>query len=112
MDGAGLDFAARLVRLPVQIQEQGYVRYTMKDEGELVFYRDVVLSDYGLSETKEQILFMQADAMNLKPNYSGYDLIIVPNLLEELSDPLLFLSEIHTRLNRSEEHTSELQSRP
>ena len=94
-----LDFTARMIRVPNQLQEQGYVRYTMKDEGELLFYRDIVLSDYGLSETKEHILFMQADPMNLKPIFNGYDLIILPNLLEELSDPLLFLANIHTRLN-------------
>ena len=98
-DVTALDFTARMIRVPIQLQEQGYVRYTMKDEGELVFYRDVVLSDHGLSSTKAHVLFMQADAMNLKPNYTGYDLIIVPRLLEELSDPLLFLSTIHTRLN-------------
>lgn len=94
-----LDFTARMIRVPIQLQEQGYVRYTMKDEGELLFYRDIVLSDYGLSETREHILFMQADAMNLKPIFSEYDLIILPNLLEELSDPLYFLSNIHSRLN-------------
>jgi len=94
-----LDFTARMIRVPIQLQEQGYVRYTMKDEGELLFYRDIVLSDYGLSETREHILFMQADAMNLKPIFTGYDLVILPNLLEELSDPLHFLSEIHSRLN-------------
>ena len=43
---------------------------------------------------------MQADAMNLKPNFTGYDLIIVPGLLEELSDPLLFLSRVHKRVNK------------
>jgi putative 4-mercaptohistidine N1-methyltranferase len=96
-----LDFTARMIRVPIQLQEQGYVRYTMKDEGELLFYRDIVLSDYGLSEAKEHILFMQEDAMNLKPIFSGYDLIILPNLLEELSDPLLFLSNIHSRVNDS-----------
>jgi hypothetical protein len=78
-----LDFTARMIRIPIQLQEQGYVRYTTKDEGELVFYRDIVLADFGLSEVKGNILFMQADAMNLKPNYSGYDLIIIPALLEE-----------------------------
>ena len=98
-DVTALDFTARMIRIPIQLQEQGYVRYTMKDEGELVFYRDVVLADFGLTEAKERILFMQADAMNLKPNYTGYDLIVVPALLEELSDPGLFLSQIHTRLN-------------
>lgn len=98
-DVTALDFTARMIRIPIQLQEQGYVRYTMKDEGELVFYRDVVLADFGLTGAKERILFMQADAMNLKPNYTGYDLIVVPALLEELSDPGLFLSQIHTRLN-------------
>ena len=98
-DVTALDFTARMIRIPIQLQEQGYVRYTMKDEGELVFYRDVVLDDFGLAGVKNRILFMQADAMNLKPNYEGYDLIVVPALLEELSDPKLFLSQIHTRLN-------------
>ncbi len=94
-----LDFTARMIRLPIQLQEQGYIRYTMKDEGELVYYRDIVLDEYELSDVKDRIVFMQADAMNLKPNYTGYDLILLPALLEELSDPLLFLSQIHTRLN-------------
>lgn len=98
-DVTALDFTARMIRIPIQLQEQGYVRYTAKDEGELVFYRDVVLADFGLTEVKDHILFMQADAMNLKPNYAGYDLIIIPALLEELGDPLLFLSQIHQRLN-------------
>ena len=98
-DVTALDFTARMIRIPIQLQEQGYVRYVFKDEGELLFYRDVVLDDFGLTPTKNRILFMQADAMNLKPNYSGYDLIIASALLEELNDPGLFLSQIHTRLN-------------
>jgi putative 4-mercaptohistidine N1-methyltranferase len=71
----------------------------MKDEGELVFYHDIVLEEYGLSEFKDRVAFMQADAMNLRPNFTGYDLIILPALLEELSDPTLFLSQIAQRLN-------------
>jgi len=96
-----LDFSARFIRLPIQLQENGFIRYIVKDEGELVFYRDVVLADYGLEDGKERILFMQADANNLKPIYSGYDLIIVPNLLEELICPILFLKDIHERLNEN-----------
>lgn len=97
-DITALDFTARMIRMPIQLQEQGFMRYVMKDEGELQFFRDVVLSDFGLN-SKDNILFMQADAMNLKPNFTGYDVIVIPNLLEELSDPKLFLSQIHTRLN-------------
>jgi 5-histidylcysteine sulfoxide synthase/putative 4-mercaptohistidine N1-methyltranferase len=98
-DVTALDFTARMIRIPIQLQEQGYVRYTMKDEGELVFYHDIVLEEHGLSEFKDRILFMQADAMNLKPNFTGYDLIILPALLEELSDPLHFLLQVTNRLN-------------
>ena len=94
-----LDFSARYIRIPIQLQEQGYTRYVMKDEGELVFYRDVVLSDFTLGKNKENITFKQDNAQNLKPNYRGYDVIVAPNLLEELNDPKDFLANIHTRLN-------------
>ena len=100
-DVTALDFTARMIRMPIQLQEQGFMRYVMKDEGELLLYRDVVLSDYKLDKDRENILFMQADAMNLKPVYSGYDVIVIPNLLEELSNPKLFLEKISERLNEN-----------
>jgi len=98
-DVTALDFTARMIRMAIQLQEQGFMRYVTKDEGELLLYRDVVLADFGLEKGRDNILFMQADAMNLKPNYTGYDVIVVPNLLEELSNPKLFLENIHERLN-------------
>lgn len=94
-----LDFSARFIRIPIQLQEQGYTRYVMKDEGELVFYRDVVLTDFTLGHNKENITFKQDNAQNLKPIYKNFDVIVAPNLLEELNDPIDFLSNIHTRLN-------------
>ena len=75
------------------------MRYVMKDEGELVHYRDVVLADFGLGDNKDNIVFKQDNAQNLKPIYKGYDVIVAPNLLEELNNPISFLSSIHTRLN-------------
>ncbi len=100
-DITALDFTARMIRMPIKLQEQGYMRYTIKDEGELVFFRDVVLADFGLESGKDNILFMQADPMNIRPNYTGYDLVIAPNVLQELSDPKLFLSHINERINES-----------
>ncbi len=94
-----LDFSARFIRMPIQLQEKGFIRYIVRDEGELVFYREVLLEDFKLGANKENILFMQDNANNLKPIYTGYDLIVVPNLLEELVCPILFLQSIHERLN-------------
>lgn len=96
-----LDFSARFIRMPIQLREKGFIRYIVKDEGELVFYREVLLEDFKLGANKENILFMQDNANNLKPIYTGYDLIIVPNLLEELVCPILFLKNIHERLNEN-----------
>jgi hypothetical protein len=42
---------------------------------------------------------MQDNANNLKPIYTGYDLIIAPCMLEELSCPKQFLADIHQRIN-------------
>lgn len=100
-DVTALDFTVRMIRMAIQLQEQGYMRYTMKDEGELVFYREVVLSDFGLDKTKDNVLFMQGDAMNLNPNFTNYDLIVMPLLLEELRDPIGFLMNIHERLKEN-----------
>lgn len=93
-----LDFSARFLKFAIALQERGCARYMFKDEGELVHYRDVVLKQYELNKT-DNILFMQADAHNIKPIYTGYDLVIIPNLLEELIYPRKVLSEIHTRMN-------------
>ncbi len=98
-DITAIDFSARYVRMSIQLQEKGFIRYIVKDEGELVFYRELVLTETGLGKGKENVLFMQDNANNLKPLYAGYDLIVAPNLLEELSCPILFLKNIHERLN-------------
>lgn len=94
-----IDFSARFIRMPIQLQERGFMRYIVTDENELVFYREVVLAETGLGEGRERIKFMQDNANNLKPVYTGFDLIVLPNVLEELICPVKFLSEIHTRLN-------------
>ncbi len=43
--------------------------------------------------------FFQADASNLKPQFTGYDLILAANLIDRLTDPGKFLTTIHSRLN-------------
>ncbi|MBP1613191.1 MAG: hypothetical protein H6Q13_639 [Bacteroidetes bacterium] len=98
-DITALDFSARFIRMPIQLQEKGFVRYIVKEEGELVLYRELLLAETGLGVGKEHLLFMQENANNIKQIYTDYDLIIAPNLLEELINPIAFLEHIHERLN-------------
>ena len=94
-----LDVSARFIRMPIQLQEKGFIRYIVKDEGELVFYREIVLSDTALKSEKGKIIFMQDNPNNLKPIYNSFDVIVAPNVLEELTCPILLLKNIHERLN-------------
>lgn len=94
-----IDFSARFIRMPIQLQEKGFIRYIVKDEGDLVLYRELILADTDIESGFENIHFMQDNANNLKPIYSGYDVIVLPNLLEELICPIIFLRKIHERLN-------------
>ncbi len=95
----GLDFSARFIRIAFQMQEKGVTHYELVEEGEIVSYHEKRLADFGLAETANRIEFYQADATNLKPIYTGYDLILAANLIDRLYDPPKFLTSIHERLN-------------
>ncbi|MBW2733422.1 MAG: 5-histidylcysteine sulfoxide synthase [Deltaproteobacteria bacterium] len=95
----GIDFSARLIKLGVQLAQQGVIRYTIADEGELVLYKERNLQDLGLAPLVEKVAFMQGDACNLKPLYTGYDLVLAANLIDRLYDPALFLDALHQRIN-------------
>ena len=95
----GLDFSARFIRIAYQMQEKGVIRYELPEEGEIVSYHERKLEDFGLENSAGRIEFFQADAQNLKPQFTDYDLILAANLLDRLSKPKHFLSTIHERLN-------------
>lgn len=95
-----VDFSARFVKMSIALRENGFMRYTMKDQGDLVHYREVVLADYGLTKGKDEICFFQGDINNLKPNFTGYDVIVMPDILQEIARPRAFLKNIQERLNK------------
>jgi 5-histidylcysteine sulfoxide synthase/putative 4-mercaptohistidine N1-methyltranferase len=96
---SGLDFSARFIRIALQLREKGVTHYELVEEGEIVSYHEKRLSDFGLDQLREKVEFFQADAVNLKPLFSNYDLILAANLLDRLYDPKKFLAFIHERLN-------------
>jgi putative 4-mercaptohistidine N1-methyltranferase len=95
----GIDFSARFIGLGAQLAEQGRLRYTLVDEGELVSYKERTLAELGLADVAGKVDFFQGDACNLKPVFAGYDLILAANLIDRLYSPEKFLGEVHQRLN-------------
>lgn len=95
---SGIDFSARFIRIAHQLQNKGVIHYQLPEEGEIVSYQEKRLSDFGQEETGARIEFFQGDAHNLKPQFSGYDLVLAGNLLDRLYEPARFLASIHQRL--------------
>lgn len=95
----GIDFSARFIRIAFQLQEKGYTRYELFEEGELTSFHEKSLNELGLAETASRIEFHQGDAANLKPYFTGYDLVLAANLIDRMVNPRKFLATIHKRIN-------------
>ena len=85
--------------MALQLKEKGHVHFELVEEGEVVTYHEARLSDAGLDRVADRVEFFQGDATNLKPQFTGYDLVLAANLLDRLYDPKRFLESIHERLN-------------
>ena len=95
----GLDFSARFIRIAFQMQEKGVIHFERAEEGDIVSYHERHLVEFGLDTVTDRVEFFQADATNLKPQFTGYDLVLAANLIDRLYDPIKFLTTIHQRLN-------------
>jgi putative 4-mercaptohistidine N1-methyltranferase len=80
------------------MQEEGYLRYTFPEEGEVVSFHEIGLKELGLDAVRNRVHFSQADACNLPEKFSGYDLVLAANLIDRLYSPRKFLSTIHERM--------------
>jgi putative 4-mercaptohistidine N1-methyltranferase len=79
--------------------QQGSVRYARAEEGELVSYHTRTLQSLGLQDFAQRVSFHQGDACNLKPQFTGYDLVLAANLIDRLYQPRVFLKDIAHRVN-------------
>lgn len=95
----GVDFSANFIRLGVEMADQGSIRYSLVEEAELVSYHTRTLKELGLDTCAERVSFHQGDACNLKPQFTGYDLVLAANLIDRLYRPRHFLDSIHHRIN-------------
>ena len=94
-----IDFSARFISQAYALVQNGCKHYTIKTEGELGEHKSIELSRLGYNKIRNQVNFVQGDACNLKPMFTGYDLIYAANLIDRLSEPKKFLSNISTRIN-------------
>ncbi|MDH4945135.1 5-histidylcysteine sulfoxide synthase [Sulfurimonas sp. C5] len=95
----GIDFSVRFIGVGTKLQKEGTVSFKVKQEGEIIKEKTVTIEALGYDSLKEKVSFWQGDACNLKPNFTGYDLILATNLIDRLYNPRLFLDDVSERLN-------------
>ena len=95
----GVDFSARFISTATQMQEAGEIRYHLIEEGELTSFKSRKLAALNLHDTASKVHFSQGDACNLKPQFTGYDLIFMGNLIDRVYSPRKVLADMAARLN-------------
>jgi len=95
----GLDFSTRFFRLATRMRDEGFLRYAFPEEGEVVSFHEIGLSELGLDGVRDRVRFSQADACNIPEKFTGYDLVLAANLIDRLYSPRRFLTTIHERMN-------------
>ncbi len=95
----GLDFSTRFFRLATRMRDEGFLRYAFPEEGEVVSFHEIGLSELGLDSVRDRVRFSQADACNIPEKFTGYDLVLAANLIDRLYSPRRFLTTIHERMN-------------
>jgi len=95
----GIDFSARFVQVGLDLKNKGEIHYERVVEGDIVSTESCSIDDLGYRDIADNVEFWQGDACNLRAHFSGYDLIMATNLIDRLYEPLLFLEEVHLRLD-------------
>ncbi|PLX78072.1 MAG: putative 4-mercaptohistidine N1-methyltransferase [Desulfuromonas sp.] len=93
-----VDFSSRFIDIARRIQKSGWVHYRLIEEGNLISDRKMSLADLGLKESADKVCFSQGNAQDLEPRCRDYQLVLAANLVDRLTSPGRFLSEIHQQL--------------
>ena len=93
-----VDLSSRFIDISQRLQKNGKLHYQRQEEGDLISDHEVLLVDYNLLEAASRVTFMQGNALKLKENLCGYDLILLSNLIDRCPEPRKLLAKIHLRL--------------
>lgn len=80
----GVDYSHRFIAAAEQIRSHGSIRYASREEGEKVVER---IAHRPAETDWNRIRFEQGDAMNLGNKLGMFEVVLMANLVDRLSDP-------------------------
>jgi putative 4-mercaptohistidine N1-methyltranferase len=87
----GIDFSHRFIDAARSLRDTGALDYLRTDEGELV---TPLVARIPQGVEPGRVHFEQGDAMNLRADLGRFDVVLLANLIDRLSDPLRCLERL------------------
>ncbi len=87
----GIDFSAAFIAAANQLKESGTRPFHAAVEGGI---RTALEARVPADLPRERVQFETGDAMNLRPDLSGFDVVLAANLICRLPDPMRFLHRL------------------
>jgi putative 4-mercaptohistidine N1-methyltranferase len=87
----GIDYSSRFVAVASQLQQNGAIHYARVDEGDLTLLTQASVAP---DIDRGRVRFEQGDAMCLPAGLGGFDVVLMANLLDRLTDPRACLQSL------------------
>lgn len=84
----GIDYSASFIRAAQHLAEHGSMAYERLIEGDLTDRKTAVVAK------RDHVSFEVGDAMNLRPDLAGFDVVLAANLICRLPEPMKFLDRV------------------
>lgn len=98
----GIDYAEKLIEVALELQNNKKLEWDILNHGLIKDKHKITINDLNLTEEHlKKIEFAAGDAHHIDDKYNNYDLVIACNLIDRLHTPLLFLDNIHKRMNKN-----------
>lgn len=93
----GIDFSHRFIAAAETIRRDGSLAYARTDEGALTTPLQALVP---LNVDRNRVAFEQGDAMNLRADLGTFDVVLMANLIDRLTEPQRCLARLPALVNR------------
>ncbi|MDB6172617.1 MAG: Methyltransferase type 11 [Chthoniobacteraceae bacterium] len=80
----GIDFSHRFIEAAQRLRDHGQLSYSRLDEGALC---TELIAHVPAEIDRSRVTFEPGDAMNLRPDLGEFDVVLMANLIDRLSEP-------------------------
>ncbi|MEM7396618.1 MAG: putative 4-mercaptohistidine N1-methyltransferase, partial [Verrucomicrobiota bacterium] len=92
----GIDYSSAFIRIASTMAETGFIEHPVWSEGEL---NETVRFEAPADVDRSRLTFKQGDAMNPDPAWTGFDVVLMSNLIDRLTDPRACIRALPRLLN-------------